>query len=379
VQTPDLQDYAYDAGIYARGHRLRLLRSGAEAYPAMLEAIAAARRNVHLETYILRADRTGRRFGDALRERARAGVEVRLLYDAFGALGLDDDFVAALRADGVRVVAYRPVAPWRPRWGLWRRNHRKTLVVDGRLGFTGGLNIGDEYAAAGDGGGGWHDLHVQIEGPAVRRLATLFRTAWEHAGGDAIAEPAALTGGAGPLYATVIANEDIRSRFEIRRSYLHAIRRARSTIRIMNAYFIPDAGVRWALRRAARRGVDVRVVVPSVADVRLAHHASRHVFGRLLRAGVRILEWPGPMMHAKAVVVDGCWCAVGSYNLDYRSLLHDLEVVVAVLDRDFAGCVQEVVEQDVARCREITALAWRARPALSRLLEWAAYRLRRWL
>ena len=374
MATPGLTDYAYDARLYAPGHALRLLRSGVEAYPAMLEAIALARRHVHLETYILRADETGRKFADALCERAAAGVRVRLMFDAFGSLGLDDAFVNRLRAAGVRVLSYRPVAPWRPRWGLWRRNHRKTLIVDGVVGFAGGINLADEYA-----GGGWHDLHVRIEGPAVATLDAIFRATWGSAGDEPIAADDARAAATGTSLATVIANEDLRSRFEIRRAYIHAIRRARGTIRILNAYFIPDARVRRALRRAARRGVDVRVVVPAIPDIRVAQWASRHLFGRLLRAGVRIFEWTGPMMHAKAAVVDGAWCAIGSYNLDYRSLLHDLEVIVAALDREFAGHVLDDVERGLAGCREVTLDVWRKRPPLDRLLEWCAYRLRRWL
>lgn len=376
MPAPALIDYARDARIFTPGHSLTLLRSGGEAYPAMLEAIARAGRHVHLETYILRADDTGRRFSDALRERAAAGVRVRLMVDAFGALGLDDAFVDRMRLDGVRVVAYRPVAPWRPRWGLWRRNHRKTLIVDGTVGFAGGINLGDEYAS-----GGWHDLHVRIEGPAVADLDAMFRATWNAAGDDPVdlepaTPPAAPVGSA---LATVIANHDRRSRYEIRRAYVHAIRRARSTIRILNAYFIPDARVRRALRKAARRGVDVRVVVPAFPDVRVAHWASRHLYARLLRAGVRIHEWTGPMMHAKAAVVDRAWCAVGSYNLDYRSLLHDLEVIVAALDRGFAGAVFDGVERDLATCREVTIEDWRRRPVFDRVLEWGAYRIRRWL
>jgi len=371
----ELKDYVYDARIYTGGHELCLLRSGAEAYPAMLQAIALARETIHLETYILRADETGRRFAEALGERAAAGVRVRLMFDAFGALGLDDGYLGRLRSAGVRVVAYRPVAPWRPRWGLWRRNHRKTLVVDGAVGFTGGINIGDEYAA-----GGWKDLHVRIEGPAVGTLDALFRATWMTAGGEPIAEQAgAPTASPGSVLATVIANEDLLSRFEIRRAYVHAIRRARGTIRILNAYFIPDARVRRALRQAARRGVDVRVVVPAFPDIRLAHWASRHLYARLLRAGIHIHEWTGPMMHAKAAVVDRSWCAIGTYNLDYRSLLLDLEVIVAALDRDFAGSVHDDVERDLSSCREVVAETWRRRPMLDRLLEWGAYRLRRWL
>lgn len=377
AQAPsELTDYVYDARIYARGHELRLLRSGAEAFPAMLQAIADARTYIHMETYILRADDTGRRFAEALCERAVAGVRVRLMFDAFGALGLDDGYLGRLRAAGVRVIAYRPVAPWRPRWGLWRRNHRKTLVVDGALGFTGGINIGDEYAE-----GGWKDLHVRIEGPAVGMLDALFRDTWRAAGGDPADEeaPAAVRGSPGVVLATVIANEDLLSRFEIRRAYIHAIRRARSTIRILNAYFIPDARVRRALRQAARRGVDVRVIVPAFPDIRVAYWASRHLYARLLRAGIHIHEWTGPMMHAKAAVVDGSWCAVGSYNLDYRSLLLDLEVIVAALDRDFAAAVHDDVDQGLSLCREVVGEAWRRRPMLDRLLEWGAYRLRRWL
>jgi cardiolipin synthase A/B len=383
---PDLQQreqdlkYALHPRSFLPGNRVEVLRDGGRTYPAMLAAIEGARDYVHLETYILVADRTGRRFGEALIGRARAGVQVRLLYDALGSIGLSADFLAELRHAGVRVAEYNPVAPWRARFGLNQRDHRKILVVDGRCGFTGGLNISDDYAAVEDGGAGWHDMHCRIEGPAVAELERLFRRTWIKAGGDVFppVEPLAAESvvGADTALARIFGNEGLRKRTPIRRVYLHAIRRAQQTIAITNAYFIPDRGIRRALVNAVKRGVQVRVVVPSRSDVPAVQWATRHLYTRLLKAGVHVYEWAGRMVHAKTAVIDEIWSTVGSSNLDYRSLKVNLEVVAIVIDRNFGRRMAEQFVLDVAESDEVRLDVWRRRPWWHRPLEWLFFQLR---
>jgi cardiolipin synthase A/B len=375
--------YAIQPRSLRPANRVAFLRDGAETFPAMLADIAAAQQYVHLETYILRSDRVGHRFAGALAERARAGVAVRLLYDAVGSLELASSYVTDLETAGVKVCAYRPLAPWKQRWGINRRDHRKILVVDGRVGYTGGLNIGDEYDSVENGGGGWHDMHARIEGPAVADLARLFRRTWLAGGGDAYPqheEPAEESVASdGTAFAIALGNEELRKRANIRAAYLHAMRRARQTIGIANAYFIADRGIRRVMANAVARGVRVDLILPGHSDLRSVKYAGQHVYSALLKAGVRIFEWSGKMMHAKAAVVDGVWAAIGSYNLDARSLFHNLEVVLCVVDRGFASGLRAQLEDDRAHSREVVLSEWRKRPFWSKVLEWLCYQFRHWL
>lgn len=364
------------------GNLVQPLRAGREAFPAMLEAIAKAKSHVHLEMYILRADRIGNEFKAAFVERARAGVRVCVMYDSLGSLGLPDAYLDELREAGVHTVEYHPLVPWRARWSLNRRDHQKILVVDDEVAFTGGINIGDEYGPEEDGGGGWFDMHVRVEGPAVMDLARIFRTGWERSGGTPIPEPTHWRGTPGPMHTAhvqTISNAHLGSRWRMHRSYLHAIRRARTTISLMNAYFIPDRRLRREFARAVERGVSVRVILPVAFDVRAVYYASRHLYERLLRRGVRIFEWPDRMMHAKAGVIDGVWSTIGSYNLDRRSLVHNLEIGIVTLDRRIGVGMQEQFEKDVAICREITLEEWMKRSRWERALEWLLYQFRYWL
>jgi cardiolipin synthase len=359
------------------------LRAGRETFPAMLEAIAGARKHVHLETYILRADGVGERFKTALIERAQAGVVVRLMYDALGSFGLSSAYVTELEAAGVVVVVFHPMVPWRPRWGLNRRDHQKILVADDVVAFTGGINIGDEYMPVEEGGGGWHDMHARIEGPAVHDLARVFQKTWDSAGGPSF--PRTRMTDFVPLrsnhlsYVQVISNIGVLTRSRMRHAYLHAIRRADHTIRIMNAYFIPDLGLRRAFVRAVRRGVSVSVIVPSTSDVPAVYYASRHLYSRLMRAGVRIFEWPERMMHAKMGAIDGVWSTIGTYNLDRRSFLHNLEVGLITIDRDLAAELEAQFDADLANCREIVPAEWEKRSLWQKFLERLAYQFRYWL
>jgi cardiolipin synthase len=391
-------------------NRVTLLRSGAEAFPAMLAAIARGTRRIHLETYILRSDETGRSFQQALIERARAGVRVRLMYDSIGSFGMiSDEFLGELAAAGVDILEYRPVTPWRRRlfarlgelrasadrrrgiltkpkasldpgrWSLSRRDHQKLLVIDDRIAFTGGINIGNEYAPK-PVGDDWYDIHARIEGPAARAIADQFEQAWRRGGGAPFDRPIPEARSSwAPVLVQPCDNFRMRNRSRMHSSYRRALRHARSSIRIINAYFVPDPLLRWSITSAARRGCDVRILVPSRSDVQVVGHASRHLFAGLLRAGVRIFEYQGPMMHAKAAVIDGVWSTIGSFNLDRRSMFHNLEAGVVVLDRDFGAAMEREFESILAQCVEITPLEWRRRPWTQRLVQWFAHLFAYWL
>ncbi len=356
------------------------LKGGGEAFPAMLAAIAGARRSVHLETYILRDDAVGRAFADALVERARAGVATRLLFDSVGCLGLPSSFLDRLAKAGVECVEFHPVAPWRPRHGLNKRDHKKILVVDDGVGFVGGLNLGLEYEEAAKGGGGWLDWHARVEGPAVLELAESFDRTWRRAGGAPPARPVAPGPHLGACVqgAAVIVNEGLRQRFGMHRGYLHAIRAAKHEVAIMNAYFIPQRSLRAELAKAVRRGVRVRVVIPGETDVQPVAHASQHLHDGLLVRGVELGLWPG-MMHAKFAVIDSVWSTIGSYNLDRRSIEHNLEAGLVVLDRGLGARLHEHFEADWRRCARVTRSELARRPwwAKGRDAFWHA--LRYWL
>ena len=369
--------------LVRRGNLVQPLRGGKEAFPAMLAAIAKAKSHVYLETYILRADRTGREFHAALAERARAGVRVRLLYDSIGSFGLPGAFLAELKTTGAACAEYHPLMPWRAGFSINRRDHQKILIVDDEVAFTGGLNIGDEGRPVEDGGGGWHDLHARVEGPVVLDLARLFRRTWERAGGDPLPETRRTWRGvAGPEHVAdvqAISNVHVRGRWRMHRAYVHAIREAQRTISVMNSYFIPDRRLRRAFGRAAERGVSVRVIVPSISDVKAVTYASHYLYASLMRRGVRIFEWPERMMHAKSGIIDGVWSTIGSYNLDRRSLLHNLELGLVIVDRKLGAALDEQFEKDVAICREIDPVEWQKRSAWEKALEWAFYQIRYWL
>jgi cardiolipin synthase len=365
------------------GNHVEVLRGGGQAFPAMIDAIHKAKDYVHLEVYILQSDSVGRRFGAALAERARAGVAVRLLFDAVGSLGLDPGFLADLRKAGVELAPFRPIAPWRPKWGLNKRDHRKILVVDGTVGFTGGLNIGLEYESLENGGGGWHDVHARVEGPVVAELARLFRQGWRLAGGNPFRvgeQPSEeVVAARGTAFALALGNEDIGKRSSIRRAYTHAMRRARTYVHIANAYFIPDRGIRRVMANAVARGCDVSIIVPGKSDLRMVQYAGQRVFTGLLKAGVRIYLWPDRMMHAKTAVIDGIWSTIGSYNIDARSLFHNLEAVLMIIDRGFGDRLDGQFNYDLSRCHELDLDTWKKRPWWMKALEWFCFQFRHWL
>lgn len=373
--------YAAEPFLVREGNALTVLRDGRATFPAMLEAITAAKRHVNLATYTFASDSTGWTFAHALSERARAGVEVNVLYDSVGSTDASEDVFAAMRSAGVNVVEYHPIRPWKPRWGWWRRDHRKILVADGEVGFAGGLNIADLYAAPEKGGSGWRDTHLRIEGPAVADLQRFFIAVWRRAGGRRLDKRRYLPrlAPAGTVPVRVVGNTLLWNRWAIRRAALAAFRAAKRSIWIANAYFVPDGTILGEIVRARARGVDVRLMLPGNSDVRVVGWASRSLYRMLLDEQVRIFEWMGPMLHAKTMVVDGVWSAVGSFNLDRWSLVNNLEVSVNAFDPAVAAELETMFEADLARCTEITLDSWMRRPASWRIREWLASWLKPWL
>jgi cardiolipin synthase len=364
-------------------HQVALLKDGRQAFPAMLAAIAHAKRTICIETYILRSDRTGTLFADALAERARDGVEVNLLYDSWGSW-VASSMLERLHRAGVRTLAFHPLRFSGKRREiiarLTRRDHKKTLTVDSVVGFTGGLNIADDYAAAEDGGGNFRDTHVRLEGPAAAELEYFFLQTWRRGGGQAV--DSARYGGDGRRpdpSVQVVTSDERRRRHSIRMEYIGAIRDARERILITNPYFLPTIRILRELGEAAKRGVDVRIMVAGTTDVKAVLFASRSIYEILLAAGVRMFEWRGRVLHAKTATIDGRWSTVGSSNLDYQSLRQNLEVNAIIKGHEFAEALERMFEEDLTHCVEINTERWMRRSVLSKAVSWAAYLMRDWL
>ena len=368
-KPPGSGQFTHQLDQYLPGNKLMLLTRGADVYRSMWEAIESARKTVHLETYILHSDNTGEEFARRLAAKARSGVRVRVIYDSIGSLGIDPIFVHRMRNAGVQFLEYHPLAPWRPRWSWWLRDHRKALTVDSHVAFTGGANICDDHAPLEEGGRDWHDVHVRLEGPAAHELDLLFRALWFKETQRWFQLDDGPSPAAGPAKVWVVANQELIHRYRIRAAYLDALKAARREVLIANAYFVPDLRTRLALAAAARRGVSVKVLVPGKSDVQSAWYAGRFHYRYLLSRGVRLFEWQGPVLHAKCAVVDGEWGTVGSYNMDHRSLLSNLEVNFNVLDPEFARELGATLAADFGLSREILLDSWNRRPYANKVAE----------
>jgi cardiolipin synthase len=380
--APVISRYVLEPRAFVPGNGVAFLRDGAEAYPQMLQAIERARRYVHLETFILADDSTGHRFARALAAAAERGVEVTVLYDAMGSWGTHRGFFRAMRRRGIRVRAFNPIWPWPGLFRLLRRDHRKLLLADGEVAFVGGINISDAWAPREQGGAHWRDDVMRIEGPVVAPLAGVFRATWR-AVVQNVAERLALMERVQPIlpcsdrgpHALAI----FAARRAIHRAYVQAIDRADRSVYLASSYFVPDRAVLAALRRARRRGVDVRLIVPGHSDHYSVLMAGRAIYGRLLRWGVRVFEWQDRIFHAKTAVVDGVWGTMGSFNLDRWSLDFSHELNAVFSDETLGTRLHGSFERDLKECKEVTFEIWKARPALTRLIEWFFGRFERWL
>lgn len=353
------------------GNRVTTLVNGNAFYPAMLEAIRGAERTVTLETYMMEPGRAADTFVEALAERARAGVKVHVTVDWFGSRKLDHLLRDRMRAAGIEFAVYRP-----PRLGqllqIDQRTHRKILVVDGKVGFTGGMGVTDDWIGDAEGPGHWRDTALRVEGPVVAQLQAAFVDNWVectgrilHGEGYFPALPQA-----GDVRAQAFWSSPHEGNYNARVMYHLSIASARETIRIANAYFVPDRLLMDALVAAKKRGVEVELLVAGPTDVRMTRWASRIKWGRLLEAGVRIHEYRRAVLHAKTLVVDDAWVTCGSINADALSLRFLDEVSVNVLDRRVAAEHVAIFERDKADAVEITLDAWRNRTVGQRVREW---------
>lgn len=375
------------------GNQATALVDGPDTYAAMLRAIAGAQDHVNLETYILSDDAAGQRFADALLACQARGVQVNLVYDSVGSLSTPRAFFDRLREGAVNVLEFNPVNPLdagRRPWAVNARDHRKLMIVDGHTAFLGGINIdacylpqspGSVPAGGADETGGWRDTHMQLAGPAVAQFQRLFLETWARQGGPPLPErdyfPVLERCGQETVRALATTAAEPSSR--IHDAVRSAIDAARSRVWISNAYFVPDAVLRLTLCAAARRGVDVRLLLPGHTDSKLVFHAGRSRYRGLLAAGVRVFERRGPVLHCKTATVDGVWSTVGSANLDARSELHNDEVNAVVLGVEFAARMEAIFEDDLTQAHEWTRAHWRRRPAHWRGLETGARLLERWL
>ena len=353
-----LTEQAFDRAAGAAlvpGNAVRLLEDAAGNYPVWLEAIAAAERFVHLEVYILADDRIGRRFAEALADRARAGVKVRLVYDWLGGLGqAGRRYWRGLRTAGVEVRCFNPLRPTST-FDTLRRNHRKSIVVDGRVAFVTGLCIADSWLGDPERGRApWRDTGLELRGPAVRDVALAFADTWAETGEPLLA--AELEAEAPPRAGDVAVRVMAGTSFGTAAFRLDTLVAALAGRRLWlsDAYFAGTSTYVQALRAAARDGVDVRLLVPGAGtDIGLVQALSRAGYRPLLEAGVRVFEWNGPMMHAKTAVADGHWARVGSTNLNVASWFGNWELDVVIEDDTVAAAMEAMYQRDLESTTEI--------------------------
>ncbi len=368
------------------GNKAVLLKDGDEAYPAMLAAIHSARRSIHLVTYIFDDGETGQMFADALAERRGAGVEVRILCDGFGSRDTAPQFFNNLRAKGVDVEEFNPLNPeelLKKGLGIIERDHRKLLIVDGRVAFLGGINISSVYgmgSSAPHGSGRkdpferrpWRDTQIQLEGPVVSELQRIFVQSWaRQTGQPPLAGEAYFPrlGQEGPLVVRAITSASDSGLNPLYVTLVSAISASESQVHITMAYFVPDPQLLGALEDAAHRSVDVKIILPTRTDGWVVFNAGRSFYEDLLEAGVKVYERRTRVLHAKTAVIDGVWSTVGSSNFDWRSLMSNDELNVVILGTGFADRMNAMFDGDLADSNEITLEKWRKRPISDRLRE----------
>jgi cardiolipin synthase len=360
------------------GNRVTSLQNGDEIFPAMLEAIRSAKQTITFETYIYWSGKIGREFAEALAARARAGVKVHVLLDWLGSGKMDAELLEMMESAGVEVLKYHPVR-WHSLDRVNNRTHRKLLVVDGRIGFTGGVGIADEWLGHAEDSLHWRDSHYRVTGPAVAQMQAAFMDNWIKTRSLVLhgAEYFPEIDTSGPHLAQVFKSSSDDGSESVRLMYLMSIASAQQTIRLAASYFVPDSLAIASFIAARERGVEVEIIVPGRhIDQPMVRRASRASWGPLLEAGVRIHEFQPTMYHCKVMIVDDRWVSVGSTNFDNRSFKLNDEANLNVLDPEFAAEQVRAFAGDLARSKQITLAAWRARPWKEKLSERVASLLR---
>lgn len=353
------------------GNHIRILNNGDEFYPAMLDAIEQAQRSVTIEAYIYWAGEVGKRFAVALADRARAGVKVKILLDAVGSATISDEIVNTLKDGGCQIEWYHPIH-WYTIDRINNRTHRKSLIIDGRIGFTGGAGIADHWLGDAEDPDHWRDIQIQIEGSAVTPLQSAFARNWLETVGELISgeDYYPLHETAGRLAVQSILSSPETGSSTVRIMYYLSIVCARKNIYIANPYFIPNDQAIDILLAARQRGVDVKIMATGVhSDNLLARYNSARLHGRLLEAGVEIYEYNRTMLHHKFMVCDGLWSTAGTTNFDDRSFAHNEENNICVHDRAFAAEWERIFLDDLQDCDQIRLHDWRNRGVVMKAIE----------
>jgi cardiolipin synthase len=369
---------AYAGAPIVGGNAVELLFNGEQIFPSLVASIQSAQRTITYAQYYYEDGPVARDIAEALAERCRAGVGVNVLLDAFGSLGIPSEYLELMRVSGCHVAWFRPLSQYIFR-RYYKRNHRRILVVDGRIGYTGGAGVSRKWMGNGRTEDHWRDTDVRMEGPVVEYLQAAFAENWLEAtgmvlGGEAYfprpIEPR------GQVYAQVARSSPAGGSAAMYTTFLLALSAARKSVLVTNPYFVLDDTMREAVLRTVGRGVRVAVLVPAVIDHNLVRQASRAQFGKLLRAGVEIYEYTPALLHAKTMVIDSVWATVGSTNLDNLSFAFNDELNLIVYDRAIAQQLERAFHQDVQASRRVTYEAWKRRGVKAKLLEVLALPIR---
>ena len=355
---------------FSSGNRVVLLRSGSDFFTDLFAALEQATTFICLEFYIIRADQTGRQLAEILQRAVQRGVKVELLYDYIGSFDTPSGYFSALEQSGIRCAAFNP-PPFRK--GLsWfdKRDHRKIAVIDCRLAYAGGLNIGDEYVGI-DAARSWQDMGLRLEGPAALELHQLFAENWLEASA-LLSLPCSCSAApvAGDASVAIVSGGPHHNRSRIRAAFLLGMASAGASIRIETPYFVPGPRFIRAMLRAVRRGVVVEIILPARSDVPLVRLVNRSYYAALLKGGIKVYEREGAILHAKVMLIDSSWAVVGSANLDHRSFHRNYEVSVIVASAEFGRQVEELFSSELSCSRVIVLLEHERRHWLIRWLEW---------
>jgi cardiolipin synthase len=369
---------AYAGAPIVGGNAVEVLLNGEHIFPSVLDSIRAAQRTITYAQYYYEDGPVARDIAEALAERCRAGVGVNVLLDAFGSLNMPREFVEEMRGAGCHVVWFRPLSQYVFR-RYYHRNHRRILVVDGRIGFTGGAGVSRKWMGNGRTEHHWRDTDVRVEGPVVEYLQAAFTESWLEAtgmvlGGEAYFPRPIET--RGQVHAQVARSSPAGGSVAMYTTLLLALSAARQTVLVTNPYFVLDATMREAVLRTVRRGVRVTVLVPAVIDHNIVRLASRAQFGELLLAGVEIYEYAPALLHAKTMVIDSVWATIGSTNLDNISFAVNDELNLIIYDRGVAGQLERIFLDDVRVSRRVTYEAWKNRGLRARIIEVLALPIR---
>jgi len=359
---------------FLEGNAIDVLNNGDAFYPRMLEAVEGAQRSITIEAYIYWAGEVGLLFAGALAERAKAGIPVKILLDAIGSASIGRDILDTLADAGCQVAWYNPIH-WYTLGRFNNRTHRKSLIVDGQIAFTGGAGIADQWLGNAQDADHWRDIQIRIEGPAVTPLQTGFAHNWQVTTGELLSGdiyyPTIDPGG--PLRAQTLMSSPETGGSIVRTVYYLSMVCARKSIVIANSYFVPDPVALDTLIDAKRRGIDVRIMVAGIRnDNWIARHNSVRLYGRLLEAGIEILEYNHTMLHHKTMTVDGLWTTIGTTNFDNRSFAHNEESNVCVYDRGLARELERIFHEDARLCERVDIEDWKRRGVFDRIQEFIA-------